>query len=314
MIMNGQQRSLRGRSRLLAAYAVLGLFVLLIVHLVGGAKDTKSDSIDKQATEKVATQANQVSTKQRKIKSELSKYLAKVTKDKTVSVSFYNLGATKGSTAAKSKNAAVYKAGGLATESNSRTKEISASTYKLFISAYLMHLKQQGNYSWTTANENGFYQMIVNSSNTYPESILTTYGDTTVDQFIKSQGWYSPVFQINEISATNSHSLMLLLKDMAQYKGAFSNKSDTTKILALMNKQIYRTGIPTGAKAAKKGTKVADKVGWLNDTNNDAGIVTLPNGQRYVLVIMTHGHGQSGFSGFPKIVKITKKVQEIVYE
>lgn len=80
-----------------------------------------------------------------------------------------------------------------------------------------------------------------------------------------------------------------------------------------MGEQVYRTGIPTGVAAANKGTTVQDKVGFLNDTNNDAAIVTMPNGQRYILVIMTHGHGQSGFSGFPKIAKIAKKVQTIVY-
>ena len=80
-----------------------------------------------------------------------------------------------------------------------------------------------------------------------------------------------------------------------------------------MGKQIYRTGIPAGVAAADKGTTVSDKVGFLDDTNNYAAIVTMPNGQKYILVIMTHGHNQSGFSGFPKIAKIAKKVQQIVY-
>ena len=58
---------------------------------------------------------------------------------------------------------------------------------------------------------------------------------------------------------------------------------------------------------------MANKVGWYADTNNDAGLVTLPNGQRYILVIMTHGHMQSGFSGFPRIAKITTHIQKMVY-
>jgi len=80
-----------------------------------------------------------------------------------------------------------------------------------------------------------------------------------------------------------------------------------------MGKQIYRTGIPTGVAQANSGTTVQDKVGFLDDTNNDAAIVTLPNGQKYVLVIMTNGHNQSGLSGFSRIAEIAKNVQKIVY-
>lgn len=80
-----------------------------------------------------------------------------------------------------------------------------------------------------------------------------------------------------------------------------------------MGQQNYRTGIPTGAAEAKSGTTVQDKVGFLDDTNNDAAIVTLPNGQRYILVIMTNGHNQSNLSGFPRIAEIAKNVQNIVY-
>jgi hypothetical protein len=39
----------------------------------------------------------------------------------------------------------------------------------------------------------------------------------------------------------------------------------------------------------------------------------LPNGEQYILVVLTNGHKQSGFSGFKRIAEITKNVQKIVY-
>lgn len=259
------------------------------------------------------TTSQTVKKRQSIIKQNLTTYLNSVTKDGTVSVSFYNLGATSGSAAASSKDASVYQEGSLEVESNAHTAQTAASTYKLFITAFLMQQKLNGSFTWNTTNTNGFYSMIVNSENDYAESQLTSYGMSTIDAYIKKQGWYSPVFTSGSDATTTSYSLELLLKDLAKGTGSFTNASDRSKILKLMGEQVYRTGIPTGVAAATKGTTVQDKVGFLNDTNNDAAIVTLPNGQRYILVIMTHGHGQSGFSGFPKIAKIAKTVQTIVY-
>lgn len=295
---------------------VMGILLILLVYIKinsGSAQSNSNAASNSSSVQSESTpQTSQVVKKRRKIKSELQSYLKEITKDGTTSVSFYNLGASK-KDAKKIKNAAVYKEGSLTTESNAHTPEVAASTFKLFISAFLMNQKLKGQFSWTATNTNGFYQMIVNSDNTYADAKLQSYGMSTVNQFVKDQGWYNPVFQETKVATTTSHSLMLLLEKLSQAQGPFKNSSDQQKILGLMSKQIYRTGIPAGASSAQSGTKVADKVGFLNDTNNDAGIVTLPNGERYILVVMTHGHDQSGFSGFPKIAKITKKVQTIVY-
>lgn len=257
---------------------------------------------------------NQVIKKKQKIiKTNLTNYLNSVTKDGTASVSFYNLGAVEGSSSADDKEAKLYQKGSLEVESNAKAVNISASTYKLYIAAFLMNQKLQGAFSWTDENEDGFERMIVNSDNDFSEQQIVNYGASALSNFTQSQGWYPNVFQDGQATQTTSYSLQLLLEDLASGSGAFQNKSDRKKILKWMGEQNYRTGIPTGAAAADAGTTVQDKVGFLDDVNNDAGIVTLPNGQRYILVIMTHGHNQSNLSGFPRIAKIAKNVQEIVY-
>ncbi|KIS03786.1 serine hydrolase [Paucilactobacillus wasatchensis] len=285
------------------AVLLIGLVLIWVHHFSGGTTSAKSSDVNSAS----------IAKKRKIIKTNLTNYLKTVTKDGTVSVSFYSLGAKAGSTSANSTAATLYKKGSLQVESNAHTPETAASTYKLFITAYLMQQKLSGNFTWTTTNTDGFYRMIVNSENDFAETELASYGKSSINSFIKKQGWYSPVFQDGVDATTTSYSLQLLLEQLDAGTGPFKNSSDRAKILKLMGKQIYRTGIPTGVNAATKGTTVTDKVGFLNDTNNDAAIVTLPNGQKYILVIMTHGHGQSGFSGFSKIAKIAKNVQTIVY-
>ncbi|WP_240704423.1 serine hydrolase [Companilactobacillus zhachilii] len=286
--------------------------LLLVVVLVAGLGYYFNNSYASGGNDNAKTD-QVIKSKQRIIKHNLTSYLNSVTKDGTASVSFYNLGAVDGSDAADNKYAKVYQKGSLEVESNAHTAKTAASTYKLYLAAYLMSQKQNGNFSWTTDNETGFEKMIVNSENDYAEEQINNYGADELNAFNANQNWYTGVFQAGQGTLTTSYSLQLLLEDLAEGKGAFENKGDRAKILNWMGKQIYRTGIPTGATAADAGTTVQDKVGFLDDTNNDAGIVTLPNGERYILVILTNGHKQSGFSGFKRIAEITKNVQKIVY-
>jgi len=255
--------------------------------------------------------ADQIAKKKQKIiKTNLTNYLKSVTKDGTASVSFYNLG---GNSSANKIDTRLYQKGSLEVQSNASDVRTAASTYKLYLAAYLMNQKSNGNFSWTSDNMDGFSKMIINSENDFSEGQIDKYGATKLSNFAKKQGWYPEVFQEGQAAHTTSHSLQLLLEDLEAGTGAFQNSDDQAKILSMMGNQIYRSGIPTGANEADNGTTVQDKVGFLDDTNNDAGIVTLPNGQKYILVVMTNGHKQSGLSGFSRIAEITKNVQKIVY-
>lgn len=86
-----------------------------------------------------------ISTKNKttQIKSKLNKYMKSVTKDGTAEISFYNLTPKANSKAAKAADASVYKAGNLNVESRSHKGHVSASTYKLFIAAYLYQEKRR---------------------------------------------------------------------------------------------------------------------------------------------------------------------------
>lgn len=276
----------------------------------GNGQHAQAATSSSASTDSATTAANK---KRSIIQENLQNYLDKVTADGDASVSFYSLDATSGSSADSTTDQLTYGDGQIVADSNATTTATSASTYKLFIAAYLFHLHQEGKFSWTTANKSGFYQMVVNSSNTFPEEILAEYGADSINAFIKSQGWSSPVFHDgDEAASTTSQSLRKVLQALNAGTGAFSDSSDRSYLLGLMQKQVYRSGIPAGVASVDSGATVADKVGFLDDVNNDAAIVTTSDGHKYILVIMTHGHNQTTLD-FIRIKTIAAKVQQIVY-
>ncbi|MFC6253631.1 serine hydrolase [Secundilactobacillus hailunensis] len=255
-----------------------------------------------------------ISGQQSAVKQQLQTYINSVTKDGTVSVSFYNLGAQSTTPAGSSNTAGFYRAGQLAVESpNAHKAYTSASTYKMFIVTNILARIDAGTLNKSVLKSSGFKEMILHSQNGFAESYLSSYGLSNMNSFVKKQGWYSHPFASNRAARTTSATLVSVMRKLDQGRYPFDNASNRSQVLTLMNKQVYRTGIPAGSVQAMAGAATADKVGWLWSYNNDAGIVTLPNGQRYAIAVMTHGHGQSGFSGFPKIARITKNVQTIVY-
>ena len=301
---------------LILPFVIIGVWISYGLG-VGGLPEKTGAGIAK-VKQVISTKTNhgwshkRVQTKQQQIKTELKTYLKTVTADGTVAVSFYNLTPRSGSSAAQAKNAAVYQAGDLAVDQSGDKKWVAASTFKLYIAAYLFQQQKQGHYQWTTNRSDGFKRMIVNSENDFADRTLTSAGLDKVNNFVSRQGWYVN-FTKGQAAITTSNSLVKVLQALDAGSGPFTNNANQKLLLGYMSKQIYRTGIPTGAAKALPKTTVTDKVGFLDDTNNDAGIVTLPSGQRYILVIMTNGHDQSSLSGFPRIAKITKRVQKIVY-
>lgn len=295
-------------------------FMFLSPVIVSANTASDSATLNRQVVESASARPAahpsttvKVTKRQARIKTKLKKYLHAVTRDKTAAVSFYNLTPVKGSPAAKSAQAAVYQQGKLAVHARGNHVTTSASTYKLYIAAYLMHLKQRHRFTWTKANRAGVTRMIVQSANDYPVSVLQKHGRTRINHWLASQNYYGKAFSTTRATKTTANSLVKVLKDLHTGQGAFTNRRDRKFILKQMGRQVYRRGIPTGAARATKGTTVQDKVGFLADNNGDAGIVTLPNGQRYLLVILTWGRGQHGFSGYPRIARIAEHVQKIVY-
>ncbi|MFC4652688.1 serine hydrolase [Lactococcus nasutitermitis] len=185
---------------------------------------------------------------------------------------------------------------------NTATLITSASTYKLFIALFVIHQIETGKLSWNSAYpyssgtvRSGFYDMIHISDNTFPQWIIAKYGKATIDTYLKSQG-YKGIFNNSDHAMTSANDLGNILK----YYNSHSSDSNVSYLLSLMKNQVYRSGIPAGT-----GQVVADKVGFLWDVRNDAGIVY--DKHPYILVLMTNNQ-----TNFDLICRISKQVQTIV--
>ena len=69
-------------------------------------------------------------------------------------------------------------------------------------------------------------------------------------------------------------------------EGRAASPRATREMLAILERQRFNEGIPAGLPA---GTRVAHKTGWITATHHDGGVVTLPDGRRFVLVVLTRG-------------------------
>jgi beta-lactamase class A len=58
------------------------------------------------------------------------------------------------------------------------------------------------------------------------------------------------------------------------------------EMIAILERQEFNEGIPAGVPS---DVRVAHKTGWITGIRHDGGIVTLPDGRRYVLVVLTRG-------------------------
>jgi hypothetical protein len=75
--------------------------------------------------------------------------------------------------------------------------------------------------------------------------------------------------------------------------------SSRSKLISALQRNIYRQGIPAGAKGG-----VADKVGFIDRLLHDTAIVYSPNGT-YALTIMTDG------SSWANIAQLTREIEAL---
>lgn len=113
----------------------------------------------------------------------------------------------------------------------------------------------------------------------------------------------SKAFEAGKNNTTTAYDLMLLLRLIAENK--FRSKKACEKMVEILSAQHFNEGIPAGLPT---GTRVAHKTGDITKHNHDAGIVYLPNGKSYVIVVLTKGiasHKQSS--------KLIAEISRVVY-
>ncbi len=136
------------------------------------------------------------------------------------------------------------------------------------------------------------YQMIIMSSNLATNLIMQMVDAKNVTQTMRKLGAKDilvlrgvedqKAFDKGLINTTTANDLMLIFKKMAQ--GKIANKKSCDAMIKILLDQKHNTLIPA---LLPKDVKVAHKTGTITGTHHDSGIVFLPDGRKYVLVILS---------------------------
>lgn len=182
---------------------------------------------------------------------------------------------------------------------------VAASTYKVYVVAYVLDQIAEGELSYDDEINGTTYRecmsrTIIKSDNACPEAILAKFGRSTVNDFVYAKG-FSRATNLNHSTASQSSTNDLVKAMIAIERSELVSGAERSFMIDLMKRQVYRQGIPAGTSASSAG-----KVGFLWGYLNDAAIVYHPGGT-YVISVMTNN------ASWSKIAEITRKVEEIMY-
>lgn len=135
------------------------------------------------------------------------------------------------------------------------------------------------------------YPMITVSSNLCTNLVIEKVGARNVSATMVEMGLPGlkvlrgveddKAYQQDLINTVTAKDLMLLFEKIAKEK-AVSRKASEEMISILLD-QKFRDIIPARLPV---GVKVAHKTGWFKTVHHDSGIVFLPDGRKYVLVLL----------------------------
>jgi beta-lactamase class A len=158
------------------------------------------------------------------------------------------------------------------------------------------------------------YQMIIQSSNLATNIIIDLVGAQNVNKTMREMGAMdiqvlrgvedNKAFRAGLNNTTTAYDQMLIFTQMAQ--GHVVDKQSSDAMIDILLDQKFNDKIP--AKLPKK-VKVAHKTGWITGVNHDAGIVILPDGRKYVLVLLS-----KELQDDKAAVKSMAKVSKMIYD
>ena len=162
-------------------------------------------------------------------------------------------------------------------------------------------------------------EMIVRSSNLATNLLLSMLGPGAVQKFT------------DELGAPTLH-VRRCVEDGKAYEKGLNNETDAAGMAALMraavdtpklspraralawdtlSAQTWNEEIPAGLHP-QSGAVVAHKTGWISSARHDAAVVALPDGRRYVLVILaTFSDGKGGDA---RVLEVGKKISRAVWD
>lgn len=136
------------------------------------------------------------------------------------------------------------------------------------------------------------YLMIIKSSNLATNIIIDLVGAQNVNKTMREMGANdiqvlrgvedTKAFQKGMNNTTTAYDQMLIFNAMAN--GNIVDKKSSDAMVKILLDQAFNDKIPA---QLPREVKVAHKTGWIKGINHDSGIVYLPDGRKYVLVLLS---------------------------
>lgn len=137
------------------------------------------------------------------------------------------------------------------------------------------------------------YRMITNSSNLATNILIDKLGAKNIMASLRAVGADGvqvlrgvediPAYEKGMNNAVTADGLAVFFEALATEK--FADKYRTAEMIDILTDQQHRDIIPA---RLPNSVKVAHKTGWITGINHDSGVVILPDGRKYVLVLLSH--------------------------
>lgn len=158
------------------------------------------------------------------------------------------------------------------------------------------------------------YAMIIRSSNLATNLVIEQVGAAQVTQTMRRMGAQqievlrgvedNKAFQQGLNNKVTAYDLMLLFEQLAA--GRAVSAAASRDMINILLHQEFNEVIPALLPA---GVKVAHKTGSITSVNHDGGIVFLPDGRKYILVLLSRGWDQEADA-----VQAMAGVSKLVYD
>lgn len=168
----------------------------------------------------------------------------------------------------------------------------------------------------TVALTDLMYSMITVSSNLATNVLIEFVGAKNVTATMRDLGADkievlrgvedTKAYELGLSNSTTANDLMQIMKAIAQHTAG--TKEDCEKMIAIMKDQKFNEIIPF---YLPKEVSVAHKTGSITGVHHDAGIVYLPDGRSYVLVLLSKNL-QDFDTGTEQLAGMSKTVFEYV--
>jgi len=107
---------------------------------------------------------------------------------------------------------------------------------------------------------------------------------------------------------TSAHDLLVILEQIARRNAVNEEASD--EMIAILKEQTYDDVIPA---RLPDSVEVAHKTGWITGLHHDSGIVFVPDGPTYVLVLLSQNL-EDEEAGIETLARISRMIFDFVVE